>query len=186
MVYLWRVPDDYPQSLIGEYQRESGPDRFLFKKGERLSSQVGAPVIRFQGTLDKLREFDCLANNALVPLVNAKCGALLSELAPSDVELITAKVEAADGITEEFSLVNVTSKVKGIDRDRSVFTYVPGSQQIMTFRKLDYFEDCLGEHALARDSEYLGHLLVSEEIAKRLKREAGRGIELLKPTEIDW
>ena len=28
MIYLWRISDDYPQSLIGEYQREGTPDRF--------------------------------------------------------------------------------------------------------------------------------------------------------------
>jgi hypothetical protein len=186
MVHLWRVSDDYPQSLIGAYQRATGPDRFLLKKGERLSDQAGIPAIRFEGTLQRLREFDCLANDALVPLVNAKCGSLLMALAPDDVELVAARVEASDGVTEEFSFVNVISKVKGIDHERSSYRYVPGTKQIMSFRKLEYVETCLGEHGLARDAEYMGHLLVADRIATRLRREAGRGIDLLEPTQIAW
>jgi hypothetical protein len=186
MVYLWRVPDGYPQSLIGQYQREATLDRFLLKKGERLFGQVETPTIKFNGMLAQLRQFDCLANSALVPLVNEKCAAILTEVAPSDVQLVAAQVEAADGGAEEFSLVNITCKVQAIDRGRSVFSYVPGTQQIMSFRRLEYVESCLGEHALARDAEYLGHLLVAEPVAMRLKREGCKGIELLKPSEIAW
>ena len=184
MVYIWRVPEDYPQSLFGEYQREGAPDRFLLKRGEHLPAQFGVPVIRFDGVIADLRKFDCLANNALVPLVNARCAAILTEVASKDVQFIPTRVEAADGVTDEFSLLNVTSKVKCIDRERSVFSFVPGTQQIMSFRKLEYFESCLGEHRLARDSDYLGHLLLDDAASMRLR--GCTGIALRRPSEIAW
>ncbi len=186
MIYLWRVSDNYPQSLIGEYQREGTPDRFLFKKGETLPEPVGLPIIKFNAPISKLRKFDCLTHSALVPLVSATCAELLREIAPSDVQLIKARVVGSDSVTDEFSLVNVTSKVCGIDRERSEFKCVPGTQQIMSFRKLSYVEDCLGRHGLARDSEYLAHLLVSNAVAERLINEGLSGIALIKPTEVAW
>ena len=186
MIYLWRISDDYPQSLIGKYQREGTPDRFLFKKGEALPETVGTPIIKFDAPLAKLREYDCLSHSAMVPLVSAACAELLQEIAPTDVQFIKTQVIGSDSATEEFSLVNVTSKVCGIDRERSVFKYVPGTQQIMSFRKLSYVEGCLGIHGLARDSEYLSHLLVSNSVAERLINEGLSGIALIKPTEVAW
>ncbi len=64
MVYLWKIPDEYPEKLIGEYDRENSPDRFIFKKGEILSSDLAKPVIMFDVSVQDLRELDDLANNA--------------------------------------------------------------------------------------------------------------------------
>ena len=186
MTYLWRVSDDCPQSLIGEYQREESPDRFLFKKGETVPETVGLPVIKFNASIEKLCEFDCLASSVMVPLINARFAAILQEVVPSDIQLVKAHLIGMDGDTEEFVLMNVTSKVNGIDRDQSEFKYVPGTQQIMSFRKLNYLEGCLGRHGLARDVEYLSHLLVSDSVAGRLISEGLVGIEVVKPTEMNW
>lgn len=186
MTYLWRVSEDYPQSMIGEYKRDGTPDRFLFKKGERILEPIGVPIIKFDCSLAKLREFGCLANNAMVPLISAVCAAALIEMAPDDVQLIKAIVVGIDGETEEFFLLNVTSKVSCIDHEQSEFTLVPGSKQIMSFRRLSLLPGCLGQHGLARDSEYSSHLLVSDVIVTRLSCAGLKGIAFISPSEIAW
>lgn len=186
MAYLWRIPDNYPESLIGEYQREGAPDRFLFRKGERLPETVVQPVIRFNAPLEQLRTLDCLTSNAMVPLVNVTFANLFMLRASSDVELIPARVIGSNGTTDEFYLLNVASKVACIDHEYSDYKHVPGTQQIMSFRKLRYVEGCLGAHNLARDTEYLAHLLVSEVIVHAIKSQHLRDIELVMPTEVNW
>ena len=47
-IYLWEIPENYPERLIGRYERERSPDRFLFEKGIQLSKdQVSTlPIIK--------------------------------------------------------------------------------------------------------------------------------------------
>jgi hypothetical protein len=71
MVYLWKIPDDYPESLLGEYDRDRGPDRFAFKQGRPLDeSPSQRPRFRFACAAAKLSKLHDLGNNALVPLVS--------------------------------------------------------------------------------------------------------------------
>jgi hypothetical protein len=183
---LWSIPDSYPESLIGEYVRLSSPDRFLFRQGLRLSEDVGLPVVRFAASLNTLLQYACLPNNAMVPLIRNDFGARLSEIAAADVQLINTKVQTQDGESDDFFILNVTSKITGIDKEQSVFSFVPGTEQIMAFKRLAYIESCLGTHMLARDAEYLSHLLVSEELVKVLRAEKVSGVEFLLPSEISW
>lgn len=184
--HLWRIPDSYPESLIGEYVRSGSPDRFLFRQGLRLSEDVGLPVLRFAAPLKTLLQYACLPNNAMVPLIRNDFGVRLSEIAAADIQLIKTKVQAQDGDSDDFFILNVTSKVTGIDKEQSAFSFVPGTDQIMAFKRLAYSESCLGTHMLARDAEYLSHLLVSEELVEVLRAEKVSGVEFLLPSEISW
>jgi hypothetical protein len=186
MVYLWRIPEEYPQSLIGEYQHQGTPDRFLFKKGEVIAETVGLPIVKFNASVEVLRDFHCLSSNATVPLISTDCARILQEMAPANIQLFKAHIVANDGMIDEFFLLNVTSKVICIDKDKSKFKFIPGTQQIMSFRKLVFLEECLGTHGVARDSEYLAHVLVSEVIRKRLMANNMKGIGLFLPEEVAW
>lgn len=184
--HLWRIPDSYPESLIGEYVRSGSPDRFLFRQGLRLSEDVGLPVLRFAAPLKTLLQYACLPNNAMVPLLRNDFGGRLSEIAAADVQLIKTKVQAQDADCDDFSILNVTSKVTAIDKEQSAFRFVPGTDQIVAFKRLAYSESCLGTHMLARYAEYLSHLLVAEELVKVLRAEKVSGVEFLLPSEISW
>jgi hypothetical protein len=186
MTYLWRIPDSYPESLIGEYVRTIGPDRFMFRQGQKVPDDVGVPVVKFAAPLAKLLPYSCLANNAMIPLVNAELVTLLSSQAAAYIQLIKAKVEAEDGESDNFSILNLTSKIVGIDKSKSSFNMVPGTQKIMSVKRLSYVEGCLGSHMLARDADYLSHLLVSDELVEILNAGKLLGVEFLRTEEINW
>lgn len=186
MVYLWEIPDEYPEKLIGEYDRENSPDRFIFKKGEMLSSDLAKPVIKFDASVQDLRELDDLANNAMVPVIGERLAAVLRGSAPEDIQLIDVIIKAKDGELEGYKILNVVSKVVGIDKEQSKFTLVPGTDQIMSFRSLKYKEDCLKGHHLARDAEYGSNLIVSQELAQRLLVMKLKGLGLYLPENIEW
>ncbi|CAB3649141.1 imm11 family protein [Achromobacter pestifer] len=184
MTYLWRVSDDYPQALIGEYVSAEGLDRFSLRRGERLPDQHAMPVVRFSVSGNLLHEFSCLPNSAMLPLVGRDFADFLIENAPDDIQLIEARIQAEDGGVDGFYFVNIISSVTAIDKNESIFTLVPGTDRIMGFKKLRYYEDCLGGHMLARDSEYMAHLLVSNELAEKMKQRNFSGVGLYLPSEI--
>lgn len=186
MIYLWDIPDNYPEYLIGDYDRDKSPDRFLFKEGEQLPADVGVPTIKFGATVKELDEIDDLANNAMVPLVSSRVAILLNECAASDIQLIDAIIEAKDGILTSYKLVNITSKIVGIDKVASKFTLVPDTDKIMSFRYLKYKEDCMKDHVLARDAEYSSNLLVSDAFANKLLVMKLVGVGLYNPEEMNW
>lgn len=184
MVYLWKIPDEYPETLIGEYDRENSPDRFIFKRGEMLSSDLEKPFIKFDASVQDLRELDDLANNAMVPVINGRLAAILADLAPEDIQLIDVVINAKDGELEGYKIVNIISKVIGIDKEQSKFTLVPGTDQIMSFRSLKYRDDCLKGRHLARDAEYSSNLIVSQALAERLMDMKLKGVGLYLPENI--
>lgn len=184
MNYLWRIPESYPESLIGEYLRDRSPDRFIFRRGVRVPEDVGTPVLRFNASCERLLQYDCLPNNAMVPLLRGDLATLLLERAPADVQLVKAEVLALDGQSDAFFLLNVTAMVTGIDKSQSTLTYLPGTKQILSFKRLAYLDDCLGEHELARDAEYTAHLLVSEGLVASLRARRVTGVEFCLPSEI--
>lgn len=187
MVYLWRIPDEYPQHFIGEYDKNNSQDRFEYKRGVRTTNKAEGegPVINFdKATLSELDKFGCLASNAMVPIVNEKISSVLFEIAPNDVEFCDVMVKAKDGDAHNYKLVNVISLCKGIDHEKSKYTLVPGAEQIMGFRALSYKEGCLGIHKLARDEEYLSHLLVSEEVCNVLNKLGMSGLAFYRPEDI--
>jgi hypothetical protein len=184
MTCIWGIDDAYPESLIGRYDRVSNPDRFLLGKGIRLDSESGSWRFFFPGQTKSLRKFDDLANNALVPLVSARLASLLIELAPDDVQLLPAEIEAQDGRIDDFHLLNVISMVPAVDRALSIFSLVRGTQAIMSFKKLMLILDCLGSHVLARSAEYRSHVLVSHSLVEAIQRAGMLGMQFTLPEDI--
>lgn len=186
MVYLWKIPGEYSEKLIGEYDRDSSPDRFIFKKGEVLSSGLEKPVIKFDANVQELIELDDLANNAMVPVISERLAGVLADLASEDIQLIDVAIKAKDGDLEGYKILNIVSKVFGIDKKQSKFTLVPGADQIMSFRSLKYKDDCLKGRHLARDAEYSSNLLVSQVLAEHLMKMKLKGVGLYLPENVQW
>jgi hypothetical protein len=186
MVYLWNMPENYPKELIGRYDRERGPDRFLFKAGRRLGTEAGHPAICFSARQSKLLKFDSLANNAMVPLINDRVARILLEICPDDVELVDTLVVAKDQTFSGYRIVNATNRARGIDLAGSEYTMMVNANAILGFKKLRYLEGCLGTHDLAREDEYSSFLLVSERLRNAIVAERTSGIELRLPSEMKF
>ena len=166
MTYFWRISDDYPESLIGEYDRSTSPDRFEFQKGCTLSADLGTPVFRFSAKKEEFLRYDDLANNAMVPLISEKFASLLVEAASEDIQLFDTVVSAVDGEVNGYKLVNVTKKVDAVDREASSFSLVPGTDIIMGFTKITLIDDPLKGLKIARLGEQMSYVLIAESIKK--------------------
>ncbi|GIW80227.1 MAG: hypothetical protein KatS3mg105_2034 [Gemmatales bacterium] len=165
MVYLWKIHDDYPETLLGEYDRNRGPDRFAFKQGKPLTELPSEPPrFIFNAPIKKLRQFHDLGNNALVPLVSPALANILRKTCPNDVQLLPAEISCKDGTIDDYCVVVITHSVRGLDHEKSIYTLAPGSKSIMGLRKAVYRDECLGSHDAARDAEYLSNLLISDRL----------------------
>lgn len=181
MTFLWQYPETTSDGLIGTYLRSNALDRFELRRGKRIEVHEAVPTVRFDGRTRDLLAFDCLSNTA-APLISQRMAQALRDTCSQDVQLLPARIEAADGGLDGWSLLNSTATVRAINHKKSVYTMVRGTQAIMSFRHLEYLEGCLGEHQLARDAEYLGHLLVSDSLAQALSGFAGVSFE--RPEEV--
>lgn len=186
MLYLWKIPDDYPESLLGEYDRERGPDRFEFKRGKPLHKLPSErPRFRFTAPAARLRALHDLGNNALVPLVSPRVAGVLRQTCPNDVQLVSAVVTCNnDEVIEDYSIVVVTRCVRGLDHEKSRYKCVPGTGSIMRFHQAVYRDGCLGSYDAARDEEYLSNLLISDRLHWLLQ--GLDGIGLYAPSDITW
>lgn len=187
-IYLWEIPENYPEKLIGRYERERSPDRFLFREGQVLSiAQVKPdPIIKFEVSMAQLEPYDCLDNTSSIPLVNQRLADLLINLAGDDIQLFDVKIECTDGELERYKILNVIHTVKGIDHEQSVYTTFKlprGGSMIGTIRKLVYKPGCMGNHHLAKDEEMKDNLLVTQNIYDTFKREKITGVWLATPDE---
>ncbi len=186
MIYLWEMPKNCTNKLIAEYDREKSPDRFLFLDGVRVAREKVSKKLIFEHEMlkDKIIGYDCIPNNSSSPLVNQKIVDLLLQLAPDDVQFFDAEVHCKDGFLTGYKLLNVTSTFIGIDHEKSIYTTLAGMAGIFGFKYLTYKPGCMGNHKIARDKEYLGNLLVTEEIKKAFEKEKIKGIWFIRAEDL--
>jgi hypothetical protein len=181
MTYIWQIHDNYPESMIGEYDRKTGPDRSLLKNAKDLS-HVGLPwCFAFRGHVSRLRQFDDLANNAMVPLISPRLSEIVMTIAEKDAQLLPVEIHARDGEIRDYRLLNALVSLSAVNRLDSEFSLIPGTDAIMSFRRLALIDDCLDGHHLARCAEYGSYLLVSEQLANAILEARVTGMQLTQP-----
>ncbi|MBU1927345.1 MAG: DUF1629 domain-containing protein [Pseudomonadota bacterium] len=181
MIYLWFDPLDYPEERLGRYEREISPDQFLLRRGKKLEvNEFSEPTVTFRFPRKTMLQYDCLCNGSGLPLINDRIKTVLENIAPNDVQFFKAKVICSDGALEGYQFLNVTNKVVGMDREKSRYE---DNGMYTSFTYLTYKPNCMGEHLIARDAEYLGHILVSEELKKVFDTERFTGIRLVRPED---
>ncbi len=67
MTYIWQIENEYPESLICEFNRNKGIDRFIFKKSQSIECSLTDLEFSSLAKVSELRKFNDIANNAVVP-----------------------------------------------------------------------------------------------------------------------
>jgi len=182
--YLWDTSDDYPESCIGQYDKEKSPDRFELRQGKRLADDFGPVIFRFRQPARELQGWDCLENNALVPLIGPRAFEALSKIADTDVQALTTRVHTSDGELDGYRAINIVRVIQCADLERSRFKKIVGSDRIMKFTSLRHRPNCLGDHHIAREFEYLSHIIVSDVIREIFSRAHITGVRFIKSDEV--
>lgn len=104
--------------------------------------------------------FDCLRNNTGVPLVNQKVRTLIENFAPNEVQFIDTEIFCTDGIlTNTYFFMNILNSIKGIDREKSIYTTMDDSDDILFFKYSVYKKNVLNSYNIARDIEYSTNII---------------------------
>ncbi|USQ14742.1 hypothetical protein J2N86_05425 [Legionella lytica] len=189
MIYLWTSPDSIKNKEVGCYDTEHSPDRFLLYDSIFLKTDVFAPApqVEFIIPQKKVLAFDCLPNNARIPLVNTKVRTIIEELAPNEVQFINADLHCTDGtLSNTYFYINVLHAIKCLDHEKSVYTKIPGEEDILSFKHAAYKENALNGFHIARDIEYFVNLLVNEEIKAAFDEAKVTGVKLIPPEDVNW
>lgn len=184
MIYLWRIPTDYPEELIGHYMRKESPDRFLFRKGEELPSSIAIPRFEFNAPAAKLEQYDVLPNSTQIPLVSPKVAESLRGLCPNDIQLFEANIIASGQEIQGFKLLNATHLVSCVDHANSDYSFIPGTDAIMGFKKLKLVYDGLKKHHIAREAEYKSYLYVTEQVKGVFDSNKWQGCAFFPPESV--
>jgi hypothetical protein len=182
--YLWRIPDDYPEEFIGEYQRGDSPDRFAFMRGEPFSDATSTPRFKFSGPAAALIGYDVLPNDTMIPLVSPIAAKWFEEHCATDVQLIATDIKASDKPLVGYKLLNILHLVAGVDHNNSSFVFIPGTKQVMKFNSLRLKPDCLSGHCLARLSEFPAFILVTDFVREQFCSKGWRGHWFMPPEAV--
>ncbi len=183
MTYLWRTPGNYPNRLMGMYQRRVSRDSYAFRHGKPAKETGERVDFVFECRLADLKGLGCVCNSTLIPLVSPRLADFLMREVGEDIQLIKARVIAKDGETDRYKLLNITRLVSCFDKDKSKMLYLPEGH-MYGFEYLVHKPGCMGSSHLARDAGYLGHIIVSDELAAKMRALNMPGISLVRPEDV--
>jgi hypothetical protein len=142
------------------------------------------PIFIVEVTKARIQKvYDRIPNSALLPLVNQKVVDLLLKIAPDEVQFFDTEIRCKDGVLKNYKIVNVIHTIKGIDHEKSVYDTMANCDAIGGFKYLTYLPGCMGNRKIARDEEYMGNILVTEEIKQAFEKEKIKGACFFRPED---
>jgi hypothetical protein len=176
MIWIWRIPNKWSDNRIGRVLKNTGTDRFEFLKGKTLDENTTSCS---KVVFDCEEEFfsDVLPNNGALLIVSRRVLDIMDNLCKYDYQVFEANVFVAKNKVNGYYLLNILNLVEILDKTRSVFTTINNSNSILKFEKLVYKEEDLINHSIARNADYLQHVVVSQELKEIFKKENIKGIE---------
>ena len=185
MPYLWEITDELPINQIGIYDREIGPDRFIFSQGREIGPDLGVtPVVRFPCDKFELSKLDCLWTDGRVPLVSQRLRTLLEDLVPRKVEFFDIRIFAEDEEILGYYILNATRMINVIDVDKSEYRTVPGSDRIMAYEKIQIRSDFSDGIEFGRESSYFPYLFAGRELADAILNAGFGGMDFSEPEQV--
>jgi len=175
MIWIWSIPDNYPNNRIGEYIDGSGTDRFVFREGKIIHQEVISPKIVFECAEKHLS--DVLPNSGQLIVVSQRVLEILNEVCLQDIQVFNAKVINRGKRIQNYYLINVVNSVQVIDKEASEFKTIKGSDAILGFKKIVYKTEHLGSFNLVRNADYRSHILVSDYLKDKFKKEKITGVQ---------
>lgn len=179
-MYIWSIPEQYPNKYIGDYQNDI-IDYFSFRKAIHLGQMHTNPSIIYNMDLNTIKTYDCLPNSSRIPVINNRLKIFIETHLHNDVEFHEVDIHAKNGLLQNFYILNVITKMPLIDLQHSVCEYIPNTKKaIMGFKKVFFIKNPPTDFNIARCSEYLSYLMLSDELVAKMKKEKFKGVAYTK------
>ncbi|MES2217348.1 MAG: DUF1629 domain-containing protein [Pseudomonadota bacterium] len=187
MLYLWVSPEDWSDKNTALYSNDNSTNRFIFLNGERLPFEIESRKLFYDAKVPQknLLSYDYIVNTGYFPLVSLKVADLLNDLVPDEVQFVETEIRCKDGILTNYKGLNVTHKIKGIDRKNSIYTTSTVKEEYISgIKYLTCLPGCMGKYSIARDEDYSTNLMVTEKIKLAFENaKITKGINLVTPED---
>lgn len=169
---------------IGEYQRDTSPDRFQFMNGVAIKTPTKRPSFVFDIDDAGVRSFDILPNNAGVPLVSEQTVSIINGVCKDDVQYFPASVITRNKSVLDYYLVNVSVNVGAVDLVRSDLVLLTNTDHIMKINRVVCVDDPMKGHHLARESAYKPFIWASDKIKETFEENRMNSCKFTPYTEL--
>ncbi|NQY74855.1 MAG: hypothetical protein HRT90_08855, partial [Candidatus Margulisbacteria bacterium] len=119
---------------------------------------------------EELEQYDVLNLSLTVPFGNQKVIQILEEICPNDFQAFPIKIHTSTGVTDRYSLINISHVIhSALDGNTSIydlyFNKNDGDENsVMSFDRLLFKENCMGDKFLGRIYEDLGRVMVNKKV----------------------
>ena len=176
MIWIWRIPNKWPNKRIGIVLKNTGTDRFEFLEGKILDENTTVcPNVVFDCEEKFLS--DVLPNNGALLIVSRRVLNIIENLCKCDYQVFEANVFVGKNKVNGYYLLNILNSIEILDKSKSVFTTIKNSNAILKFEKIVYKEEDLINLSIARNADYLQHVVVSQELKEVFEKEKIKGVE---------
>jgi hypothetical protein len=164
LLWKWEIPDNFPNKMIGVYDRENSPDRFEFQRGKKIENLISLPKFLFSVSSARLKNFDVLPNNAGSPLISLRVAEILSGICPESVQFFDAEVQTKDDLLKDFRLLNIIELVSSLNLEKSLYSLLPGSKFIRSFQRRVHKTEGIASNLLAREELCKSHIIIANDV----------------------
>lgn len=176
MIWIWHIPDEWPNKRIGKCVENTGTDRFAFMNASYLNPhEVVCPDVVFECQEKFL--FEVLPNSGFLLITSDKVIDILNAICPNDFQTFEANIYANDKKIEGYKLINILNSVDIVDKEKSKFKTFKGTSHIMSFDKIVYKHESLIAHDIVRNADYKSHILVSDRIKVAFENAKIKGVQ---------
>lgn len=187
MAWIWTDPPERKLPIWADFDHTHS----TFASSDVLSDQPlpsdsGIAILDAKRhKLEKILLFACLPTTCSAPVVNRDLGSLLlSQTEQGAIQLYPVTVRARDGDTRDYSFVIPLATVICTDIERSqIRRWIVPEVSAFGFTTLRHRNDCLGDHAIARD-KYLRHVLVSDRLRTIMLATGDKGLAFRHPEDM--
>jgi hypothetical protein len=197
MIYLWQTPSEFfeceevddLERYVGLYNSQKGPDCALLNGGSMepaLWSCTKADLeFEFEVSKLELQEYDVTSVTARFIVVNQRVRNVLEKFAKDDLQFIPVTMICNDGTLDGYYAVNILSRVKGIDKQKSTIEWSTSDPAYI--QGFGVGVGGLGNHHIAREEEFV-FVLVSQELKDALCSLSPpiKGVTFAVPEERYW
>lgn len=181
--YFWDIPNEYPETRIGEYNQDISPDEYLFRKGKYITESLPKIVVSVKRKKELIEGYGAIPNSSGSPIIREDVLELCKDLFRDQVQAFDVELHTANEILNNYKLLNVLNILEDcINFEESIYSYYDKEKMFKWFDYMVLKDNCLGNLNIARISEGK-KTIVSKTVKDLFKKYKVKGVDICTPEE---
>ena len=165
MFWRWEQPNIVSQKQIGTCIKKNNISTNILKFSKKVDLYEFKENIDIIFECDSDKLLDVLPNSDLLLIVSQNLLNILIKYCSNDFDYTEVKIITKNKASDKkYFLLNILNEIHVIDKDKSLFKTLRGSNRILSFKKIVYNTDNIGNYHIARNADYHLHLLISNDL----------------------